>query len=89
MRRLQRETPAVLREVESGAESVIVTRGGEEVARIVPLSPAERLWRTWVREAGGDPDDPRYRRTPEAAPTAARSGETLSSALTELRDQER
>jgi len=89
VRRLQRETSAVLREIESGAGPVIVTRGGEEVARIVPLSPAERLWRKWVREMGGDPDDPHYRRTPEAAPAAAKLGRNLSAALTELREQER
>jgi prevent-host-death family protein len=89
VRRLQRETPAVLREVESGGASVIVTRGGEEVARIVPLSPTERLWRRWVRDMGGDPDDPRYRRNPDAVPAATRPGGTLSEALAELRDAER
>jgi len=89
VRRLQRETPAVLREVEELAQPVIVTRDGEEVARIVPFSPAERLWRSWVREAGGDPDDPRYQRASDAAPMEARAGASLSEALAELRDSER
>lgn len=89
VRRLQRETPAVLRELEASASSMIITRGGVEVARIVPLSPAERLWRSWVREQGGDPDDARYRRRADAAPHPARMGETLSDALAELREEER
>jgi len=56
---------------------------------MVPLSPAERLWRSWVREQGGDPDDPRYRRRADAAPHPARVGGTLSDALAELREEER
>ena len=89
VRRLQRETPAVLREVEALATSVIGTRDGEEVARITPLSPAERLWRSWVRDSGGDPDDPRYTREVGARPAAAAPGPTVSQALAELRAQER
>lgn len=88
-RRLQRETPAVLREVESLGSSFVVTRNGVEIARIVPLSPAERLWRGWVRESGGDPDDPRYRRAAQAIPAAAGERGTLAETLAELRRHER
>jgi hypothetical protein len=34
---------------------MIITRDGEEIARIVPLGRSERTWRAWVRRAGGDP----------------------------------
>jgi prevent-host-death family protein len=88
VRRLQRETPAVLREVEEQERSVIITRDGEEIARIVPLSRAERMWRAWVRQAGGDPDDPQYRRHPDAQPVQV-PGARVSEALAELRSAER
>lgn len=68
VRRLQRETPAVLREVEELGRPVVVTRDGEEIVRIVPLSPADRLWRSWAREAGEDPDDLRFRLPTEHPP---------------------
>lgn len=88
-RRLQRETPAVLREVEEHGQPVVVTRNGEEIVRIVPLSAAERLWRSWVRDAGGDPDDQRFRQRHDATPALRRPGARLSGALAELREQER
>lgn len=89
VRRLQRETSAVLHEIEAQRRSVIVTRDGEEIAKIVPLSPAERLWRAWVRESGGDPDDPRLRRPKDARPLPAADRPSLSEALAELREKER
>jgi prevent-host-death family protein len=89
VRRLQRETSAVLREVETGEHPVVVTRDGEEIAKIVPLSPAERKWRQWVRELGGEPDDPTWRRPPDASPMAAAPGRSLSDHLDELRESER
>jgi prevent-host-death family protein len=89
VRRLQRETSAVLDEVERERREVIVTRDGEEIARLVPLTPAERLWRAWVREAGGDPDDPHLRRPRHARTLPADSGPCLSDVLADLREQER
>jgi prevent-host-death family protein len=88
VRQLQRETSAVLHEIEAQHRSIIVTRNGEEIAKIVPLSPAERLWRAWVRENGGDPDDPRLRRDKNARPFPG-TGMPLSRALAELRENER
>ncbi|MGH8773625.1 MAG: type II toxin-antitoxin system Phd/YefM family antitoxin [Jiangellaceae bacterium] len=43
----QRETSAVLRAVETG-ESVVVTKDGQEIAKIVPLGTAERRRRRWT-----------------------------------------
>lgn len=77
----------MLHEVEENARPITVTRDGVEVARIIPLSAAERLWRSWVREGGGDPDDPRYRRQQDASAVTGRPG--ASRALTELREHER
>lgn len=89
VRRLQRETSAVLREVETGEHPVVVTRDGQEIAKIVPLGPAERKWRRWVRELGGEPDDPSWRRPADARPLDAVAGATLSDHLGELREDER
>lgn len=79
----------MLQEIEAERRPVIVTRDGEEIAKIVPLSPAERLWRAWVRENGGDPDDPRLRRGKDARPFPAGDRTSLSQALAELRESER
>lgn len=89
VRRLQRETPAVLREVQELARPMMVTRDGEEVARLVPISPAERLWRSWVRESGGDPDDARLQVWSGQRRTEPRPGKTLSEVLAEQRADER
>lgn len=89
VRRLQRETPAVLREVQELDRPVTVTRNGVEVARILPISPAERLWRSWVRESGGDPDDPRLRPAGELPLPDPDPERPLSEVLGELRALER
>lgn len=89
VRRLQRETSAVLHEVETGEHPVIVTRDNEEIAKIVPLGSAERRWRRWVRELGGDPDDPAWQRTADSRPLPGTGGQGLSDHLARLREAER
>ena len=88
VRRLQRETSAVLHEVEAG-DPVVVTRDGEEIAKIVPLSVAERRWRRWVRDLGGNPDDQTWQRQPGSRPVATEQGRSLSDHLAAIRDGER
>lgn len=78
----------MLRAVETG-DSVVVTKDGEEIAKIIPLGRAERQWRGWVRDAGGDPDDPHWRRPADARPLPAEEGTSLSDRLDGLRRGER
>lgn len=80
----------VLREVESSQQPVIVTRDGEEIAKLLPLNAAEKRWRSWVRDLGGDPDDPAWRRPDTARPRPSRRGEkSLSEHLADQRADER
>lgn len=80
----------MLREVEAGQQPVIVTRDDEEIAKLLPLNAAEKKWRAWVRELGGDPDDAAWRRSEGARPLPARSGErSLSEHLADQRAGER
>lgn len=58
IRTLSRETARILDEIESHRRGVIVTRNGQEVARIVPLSPLERAFRAQLVAQGVDPDSP-------------------------------
>ncbi len=57
-RTLARETSRVLDSLAQHPEGLIVSRGGAEVAKLVPLSPVEAAWRASMVEAGHDPDVP-------------------------------
>jgi prevent-host-death family protein len=58
MRTLSRETARVLDELRDGHAGVVVSRDGEEVAVLTPMSPVERAMRARLREQGVDPDNP-------------------------------
>ena len=57
-RTLARETSRVLDSLSRHPRGLIVSRGGAEVAKLVPLSPVEVAWRASMVEAGYDPDAP-------------------------------
>jgi antitoxin (DNA-binding transcriptional repressor) of toxin-antitoxin stability system len=57
-RTLARETSRVLDSLAEHPRGLIVSRGGAEVAKLVPLSPVEVAWRASMVEAGHDPDAP-------------------------------
>lgn len=57
-RTLARETSRVLDSLAQHPQGLIVSRGGTEVAKLVPLSPVEVAWRASMVEAGHDPDAP-------------------------------
>ncbi len=63
MRTLSRETARVLDEIRDTGTRVVVTREGEEVAVLTPMSPVERALRQRLREQGMDPDVPPTPRT--------------------------
>ena len=59
-RTLARETSRVLDSLAEHPRGLIVSRGGAEIAKLVPLSPVEIAWRASMVEAGdvllgGDP----------------------------------
>lgn len=58
IRTLSRETARVLDELSSSGARVVITRDGQEVAVLTPMSPIERAFRQRLREQGVDPDDP-------------------------------
>lgn len=90
VRRLQRETSALLRLIEESGQALVVTRDGMEVAVLAPLSPVEKAWRQYMREAGHDPDDPRWiHGDPEAWMEAGDGGPSLSEVLAAQREHER
>jgi hypothetical protein len=43
--------------------------------------PAKCLWQAWVRQSGGDPDDPTLRRPKSARPLPSHGGPPLSQTL--------
>jgi len=55
-RTLARETSRVLDSLAEHPRGLIVSRGGAEIAKLVPLSPVEIAWRASMVEAGHDPD---------------------------------
>lgn len=57
-RTLARETSRVLDSLAQHPRGLIVSRGGAEIAKLVPLSPVEVAWRASMVEAGHDPDAP-------------------------------
>jgi antitoxin (DNA-binding transcriptional repressor) of toxin-antitoxin stability system len=57
-RTLARETSRVLDSLAQHPRGLIVSRGGAEVAKLVPLSPVEVAWRASMVGAGHDPDAP-------------------------------
>jgi len=57
-RTLARETSRVLDSLAQHPRGLIVSRGGAEVAKLVPLSPVEVAWRASMVAAGQDPDGP-------------------------------
>lgn len=57
-RTLARETSRVLDSLAQHPRGLIVSRGGAEVAKLVPLSSVEVAWRASMVEAGHDPDAP-------------------------------
>lgn len=91
VRRLQRETSALLREVETNGTVLVVTRDDEEVALLLPISPVEREWRRLIRDGGGDPDDAAWDVGDVTVPPAQLRyrGEPLSQVLARMRDEER
>lgn len=87
-RQLARDTAAVLSGLDGHPDGVIVTRDGEEIARLVPLSAIERAWRNDLRSRGVDPDASRGDRTRPTTFIADIGARTLSEALAEARDAE-
>ena len=87
-RQLARDTAAVLSGLKGHPDGVIVTRDGEEIARLVPLSSVERAWRNDLRSRGVDPDAPRGDRPRPAMLVADDGAHTLSNALSQARDAE-
>lgn len=57
-RTLARETSRVLDSLAQHPRGLIVSRGGAEVAKLVPLSSVEVAWRASMVAAGHDPDVP-------------------------------
>lgn len=87
-RQLARDTSAVLSGLEGQPDGVIVTRDGEEIARLVPLSAVERAWRSELRSRGVDPDAPRADRPRPGRLVGDEGARSLSEALAEAREAE-
>jgi antitoxin (DNA-binding transcriptional repressor) of toxin-antitoxin stability system len=87
-RQLARDTAAVLSGLDGHPDGVIVTRDGEEIARLVPLSAIEREWRNELRSRGVDPDTPRGDRPRPTMLVIDKSARSLSDALAEARNAE-
>lgn len=87
-RQLARDTSAVLSGLGGHPDGVIVTRDGEEIARLVPLSAVERAWRNDLRSRGVDPDAPRGDRSRPTALVIDEGARSLSDELAEARDAE-
>lgn len=75
MRTLSRETARVLDEIRDIGSRVVITRDGEEVAVLTPMSPVERVLRQRLREQGMDPDVPPTPRTDLKRLPALKPGE--------------
>lgn len=88
-RTLARETSRVLDSLAQHPRGLIVSRGGAEVAKLVPLSPVEVAWRASMVEAGHDPDAPIGGDPTIGMPGIPRGGPSLTDALTAQRAAER
>ncbi len=88
-RTLARETSRVLDSLAQHPRGLIVSRGGAEVAKLVPLSPVEVAWRAAMIAAGHDPDAP-LPGDPALGPLEIPAGEpSLADTLAAQRDAER
>ena len=88
-RTLARDTSRVLDSLGEHPRGLIVSRGGVEVAKLIPLSPVEVAWRASMIEAGHDPDAP-LRPDASIAPIVLGEGEeSLSASLAQQREDER
>lgn len=87
-RQLARETSSVLSGLDNTPQGLIVTRDGEEVARLVPLSAVEREWRRELRARGVDPDRETAARPRPGVVQNSPVHQGLSAALAEARAAE-
>lgn len=86
MRTLSRETARVLNELPAHPDGMIVSRDGEDYARITLLSPLEIAMRQQLRAAGVDPDAPVPPPDPSLRPAPAVQATTASEYLRADRD---
>jgi prevent-host-death family protein len=88
IRELQQHAARVIRELTEAEESAEITSRGEVVARLIPVSPAERAFAAMIAQgeitpAEGDKDISDIQPLP-----ARKDGVTLSEALEQMRQEE-
>jgi antitoxin (DNA-binding transcriptional repressor) of toxin-antitoxin stability system len=88
-RTLARETSRVLDSLAQHPRGLIVSRGGAEIAKLVPLSPVEAAWRASMVAAGHDPDAPVAGDPTIRVLALAEGEESLTDTLTAQRAAER